>query len=243
MCELYPSYEKIVAKIASEARLKGSYDKAPQLKACCGEYHYLVNPKSKGKSIQDVVFEKCSFLNRKIPMVETFANFKKDVHNHEEAAKRFCRQTKAGNLILSGLPDSGKTYLAKCCVDLIKMNGGISYLITAEELRKLFVSLMRTQEVYASQYQRYINCDLLVIDHLGGEHYTNSTTFPSQLDELLDKRSNKKNIITTTLTGGQIWNEETRQGKYSASVKSRILSNYTSLKFEKKSLHGRERRK
>lgn len=113
--------------------------------------------------------------------------------------------TKYKNLMLSGAPGVGKTYLIESmCNNLINRNMYINYY-TSFALSDLFLKYRTSfNENKAGMLDGILNCDVLIIDDFGSEPNIKNTEeyFYLVFNERLAK--NKSTIITTNLNLEQI---------------------------------------
>ncbi len=113
--------------------------------------------------------------------------------------------TKYKNLMLSGAPGVGKTYLVESiCNNLINKNMYINYY-TSFNLSDLFLKYRTSfNENKAGMLDGILNCDVLIIDDFGSEPNMKNTEeyFYLVFNERLVK--NKSTIITTNLNLEQI---------------------------------------
>ena len=114
-------------------------------------------------------------------------------------------QTKYKNIMLSGAPGVGKTYLVESiCNKLINKNVFVNYY-TAFALCDLFLKYRTSfNENKAGILDGVLNCDVLIIDDFGSEPNIKNTEeyFYLVFNERLAK--NKSTIITTNLSLEQI---------------------------------------
>ena len=115
------------------------------------------------------------------------------------------QKSKYKNLLLSGAPGVGKTYLVESiCNNLISKNIIVNYY-TAFALNDLFLKYRTSfNENKAGLLDGVLNCDVLIIDDLGSEPNIKNTEeyFYSLFNERLSK--NKSTIITTNLNLEQL---------------------------------------
>ena len=144
-------------------------------------------------------------------------------------ARRFSRDTD-NNLLLTGGTGLGKTFLSTCIARVVSEAGFYAVYDTAVNIfgafegEKFSRSAEETEE-YREMTERYINCDLLIIDDLGTEMPSSFVT--SAMYTLINSRLTEKRatIISTNLSV-----EELRR-RYSAQACSRIEGNYRILVF------------
>ena len=134
------------------------------------------------------------------------------------------------NLFMSGGPGLGKTFLSTCIAKVVAEAGWSVVYDTATSVfahfeEERFARAGTDPEALRAELDRYMNCDLLILDDLGTEMTTSFTT--SALYELINTRirTGKKTIISSNLTP-----EEIRR-RYSAQIASRLGGDYTMLRF------------
>ena len=134
------------------------------------------------------------------------------------------------NLFLTGGPGLGKTFLSTCIARVVAEAGwsvvydtAVSVFSRFEEAR--FNRLGTDPEELRAELDRYMNCDLLILDDLGTEMSTAFTT--STLYDLLNTRvrSGKKTIISSNLGPDEI------RRRYSPQIASRLAGDFTLLRF------------
>lgn len=149
---------------------------------------------------------------------------------------QFCRRyaedfsPASGNLLLTGTPGLGKTFLSASIARVVAENGHsvaydtVSGLLSVFE-REKFSRNEDGQSDAASRVRQLLSCDLLILDDLGTELDTAFTR--SALYTLVDTRlrSGKKTIITTNLTQADIAQQ------YGAQLSSRLNGEYNWLVF------------
>lgn len=143
-------------------------------------------------------------------------------------ARRF--GTEMDNLFMTGGPGLGKTFLSTCIAKVVSENGfsvvydtAVTVFSRFEEER--FSRGYTDAEALRADIERYMSCDLLILDDLGTEMTTAFTV--SALYDLMNTRlrKGKKTIISSNLSG-----EEIRR-RYSVQIASRLQGEYTVLKF------------
>ena len=177
---------------------------------------------------------------------ETFDTFRFDWYStdrgsrnrspHEVAERNFdtCSDyarhfsQRSGNLLLFGPPGLGKTFLSTCIARVVSENGHSVVYDTASHLFQRFEAAKfhrDDEDISEEDVQRYLGCDLLIIDDLGTEMLT--AFVQSTLYQLLNSRlrTGKKTIINTNLKL-----EELEQ-RYGSPVRSRIEGEFDLLPF------------
>lgn len=138
--------------------------------------------------------------------------------------------SKAANMLFSGPPGVGKTFLSTCIAkEFIKSGKSVIY-DTAYKIFSLledhkFKFNAKNAEELAFKTERLYECDLLILDDLGAEFktaYSNAAFF-----DILNTRLNagKKTIINTNLNMREL------SDKYSERTFSRLVGNYLTLQF------------
>ncbi len=133
------------------------------------------------------------------------------------------------NLLLSGTCGTGKTFLCNCIAKEILESGHTVFYSTSSQLFKTVEDLRFNRKESDNIPDDFIatvmEVDLLIIDDLGTEFMsivTNSELFNIINTRLLFSRST---IISTNLSNTEL------MAQYSDRVTSRIVGNYTLLKF------------
>ena len=180
---------------------------------------------------------------------QTFANFRLDYYSpvpadegqrsprqQMERVLAVCRayaesfSDASPNLLFTGAPGLGKTFLSAAIAQVIADKGcGVAYdtatgLLTAFE-REKFSRDTDEQSDAASRVRQLLGCDLLILDDLGTEMPTAFTQ--SALYSLLDGRlrAGKKTIVSTNLDRDGI------AERYGAALASRLAGEYEWLAF------------
>lgn len=135
---------------------------------------------------------------------------------------------RSGNLLLSGEPGLGKTFLSACIARVVSGNGFSVVYDTAVHVFARFEAdkFRRDQgEEAGEDVNRYLNCDLLILDDLGTEMTT--ALVQSALYQLVNGRllSGGKTIISTNLSPEEIGR------RYSQQILSRLMGEYQILPF------------
>jgi len=142
-------------------------------------------------------------------------------------ADTFCPQS--GNLFLVGDPGLGKTFLSSCIAKLVSESGFSVVYDTAQSLFSRFEAekFGRSEDPEAAQAEinRYLSCDLLILDDLGTEMTTSfvvSTLYTLINTRLLRK---KQTIINSN------YSLEALASKYNPQIMSRLEGEYEVLTF------------
>ena len=135
---------------------------------------------------------------------------------------------KSGNLLLSGAPGLGKTFLSASIARVVSDHGHSVVYDTAAHI----FERMETQKFSRDDSDeaeddvaRYLKCDLLIVDDLGTEMTTGFVQ--SALYRIVNTRlmENRKTIISTNL------NPEEIGKRYGAAIQSRLEGEYRILPF------------
>ena len=135
---------------------------------------------------------------------------------------------RSGNLLLFGAPGLGKTFLSACIARVVSENGHSVVYDTASHVFAQFeaVKFRRDEDdVPSADVERYLDCDLLIMDDLGTEMLTSFVQ--SAFYQIVNGRliRGKKTIINTNLTPDEIG------ARYGSAVQSRIEGEYELLPF------------
>ena len=136
---------------------------------------------------------------------------------------------KSDNILMTGDPGLGKTYLSACIAGVVADKGYSVVYDTAGAVFSNFEAEKFDRDddlgTAKSTIKRYLNCDLLILDDLGTELTTAFTV--SSLYELINTRlvSGRKTVINTNLSVEEI------RGRYSAQIASRLEGEYEVLRF------------
>ncbi len=138
----------------------------------------------------------------------------------------FSFSEKSPNLLFSGDTGLGKTFLSACIARTVADNG---YSVMYESAGHLFGKMERAKFANDEQARRdcdkYLACDLLIVDDLGTEmpgQFTTSALYGLINDRLL---AGKPTIISTNLT------MEEFERRYNRQVASRLRGSYVRVPF------------
>ena len=133
---------------------------------------------------------------------------------------------KSENLLLSGNPGLGKTFLSACIARTVADRG---YSVAYETAGHLFAKMERAKfgndEQARQETDGYTQCDLLILDDLGTEmpgQFTNVALYSLINDRLL---LGKPTIISTNLTTEDIGK------RYTPQIASRLRGSYRRVPF------------
>ena len=164
-------------------------------------------------------------------------DFEQDMSPYQRMEKNYdaCRDyayefsPKSGNLLLSGDPGLGKTFLSASIARVVSDAGHSVVYDTAAHIFARFEAQKfdRGEDGDAAEddVSRYMRCDLLIIDDLGTEMTTSFVQ--SALYQIVNSRlmTNRKTVISTNLSP-----EELGQ-RYGAAILSRLEGEYRILPF------------
>lgn len=141
-------------------------------------------------------------------------------------ADRFGKNSR--NLLLIGGTGLGKTFLSTCIAKVVSEKGFSVVYDTAVGIFSKFEEekFHRSYDVYGNDgTERYLKCDLLIMDDLGTEMTTTFTV--SALYNLINSRliNGRKTIISTNLSTGEM------RDKYTEQIMSRLKGEYMTLTF------------
>ncbi len=150
-----------------------------------------------------------------------------------ETCYRYARNfgKNSGSLFLTGTPGLGKTFLSACMAKEVSQNGfsvvydTATHVFSQFETSKFRRGSEEEQEEAAADVKRCLNCDLLIVDDLGTELVT--PFVQDVLYQLINSRivSERKTIINSNLTEGEI------RKRYSPQIASRLSGEYRMLNF------------
>lgn len=173
---------------------------------------------------------------------QSFDTFRLDYYGPAYSSERsrmqtiysICQQyaTKFGsypfrNLLLTGRPGVGKTFLSACIAGTVSAAGYSVVYDTAIHIFAQFDAERFTRNPEAQQStRRYLNCDLLILDDLGSELL--SPLVQTSLYQIINSRlvSSRATVISTNLSIEDI------NARYSQQSASRLRGEYQQLIFQ-----------
>lgn len=134
----------------------------------------------------------------------------------------------ATNLLMTGAPGLGKTFLSACIAREVSGQGYSVVYDTAISVFERFEQQKFSRNVDEEAREdlaRYFNCDLLILDDLGTEMTTSFTT--SALYDLVNTRltSERRTIINTNLSPAEL------RTRYTPQIASRLEGEYLVMRF------------
>ena len=133
----------------------------------------------------------------------------------------------SGNLLLTGAPGLGKTFLSTCIAREVSAKGFSVVYDTAAHVFAQFErsKFGREDEAAEADVHRCMACDLLILDDLGSEMATAFVV--SALYQIVNTRlmTGKKTILSTNLTPEEVGR------RYGAAIRSRLEGEYQVLTF------------
>ena len=193
-----------------------------------------INHSGLGQVIKNQTFENfnLNYYDKK-KSSDTAVNENESPYKH---MKEICEECKkfaadfggeARNLMFIGSPGLGKTHMSSAVAyEVIKKGYDVFYDSAQSILYSFEKERFSKAGIFDSEIiERYMSCDLLIIDDLGTEYSGNMAI--SSLYNLINVRLLKKKsmIISTNLTGSEM------QNKYEARIMSRIIGEFTILNF------------
>ena len=145
-----------------------------------------------------------------------------------DVCRRFARDfgSVPENLLMSGDTGLGKTFLSTCIAhDVSEMGFSVVYVSAGSCFASFEDEKFSRSDDAAADVERYLGCDLLIIDDLGTDMTTSFTV--SALYRIVNTRlmRRKSTIISTNLRPEEL------AGRYSAAIYSRIAGEYKTLSF------------
>ncbi len=170
---------------------------------------------------------------------ESFEQFRLDYYPERDNIRALMEKTfqmcrryaysfseKSANLLFSGDTGLGKTFLSACIARTVADNG---YSVVYETAGHLFAKMERAKfagdEQARKECEKYLACDLLIVDDLGTEMPGQFTT--SALYGLVNDRiqGGKATIISTNLTSEEFAH------RYNRQIASRLRGSFVRVPF------------
>ena len=132
---------------------------------------------------------------------------------------------KKKNILISGTPGGGKTYLTQCLANkMLEKNLSVCFL-SAFDMNNMFLKYHTTFDASKSSYlSPLVNCDVLFVDDLGTEPNIKNVTLNYLFVVLSEReRFGKPIVVSTNLLPENILD------KYGERIYSRLNSNLNSL--------------
>lgn len=134
------------------------------------------------------------------------------------------------NLFLYGRPGLGKTFLSACIARVVSENGfsvvydTVNNVFAAFEAQK-FARYDEDNKDVREDTNRYLNCDLLILDDLGSEMTNNFTQ--TTLYQLLNERlvAGRRTVISSNLSPDEL------HQRYMPQIASRLTGEFRGLPF------------
>lgn len=121
------------------------------------------------------------------------------------------------NLMLSGEAGLGKTFLLNCIAGRVESRGHAATLVTAYRLLEIMRDRHFHMEETESEFERLMNCDLLLIDDLGTEPMLRNITQEYLFILINDRLAKRRHtVIATNLTMPQL------KERYGERIMSRL---------------------
>ncbi len=153
---------------------------------------------------------------------------KENARRNLKKAMSFAEDFTGDNLLLYGGAGRGKTFLCNCIAkDVLEQGKTVLYLTAGQLFKRLEeMHFRRSEEEEGVDWdEELLDADLLIIDDLGTEFATMFTA--SELFRIVnDRKLRKKPVVISTNLDYQALMEQ-----YSDRVMSRLLGEYTTLKF------------
>ncbi len=222
-------------ELAAEYFEEGFLDDSPVCESCGGNGYV-------GSAMCECLRELCRQEQKKELTClnvgrESFDQFRLEYYSEKaavimEKTYQLCRRyaysfsERSQNLLFSGDTGLGKTFLSACIARVVAENG---YSVVYETAGHLFNRLERAKfggdEQSRQESEKYLACDLLIVDDLGTEMPGQFTT--SALYSLINDRilAGKPMIISTNL------NSDDFTARYSRQIASRLRGNFLRVPF------------
>ena len=196
--------------------------------SCLKQLLITKNIKSSGMGM---LIDKQSFDNFSLEVYKSNPEIYERMARNLKIAKGFADSfsSRRDNLLLIGTTGTGKTHISTAIAKEVISQGfdvlydSVQNIVNDFEADKFKSGYNQTE----ARSDKYMECDLLIIDDLGAEFITQFSI--SALYNLINTRQNKglSTIISTNLSAGEL------AGKYEGRIYSRIIgADYTVLRFE-----------
>ena len=179
-----------------------------------------------GQSFETFSFDYYS----KIPDFEQNMSPYQRMEKNFDACRDYAREfsAKSGNLLLSGDPGLGKTFLSASIAHVVSDAGfSVVYDTAAHIFERFEAQKFRRDDGDEAEddVTRCLKCDLLIIDDLGTEMTT--AFVQSALYQIVNTRlmTSRKTIVSTNLSPDELG------ARYGAAIRSRIEGEYRVLPF------------
>ena len=153
---------------------------------------------------------------------------KENAQRNLKRAMEFAENPVGDNLLLYGGAGRGKTFLCNCIAKDVLEQGKTVLYLTAGQLFKQLEQMRFHRDAEEEQTDwdaELLNVDLLIIDDLGTEFATMFTA--SELFRIInDRKLHKKPVVISTSLDYKALMEQ-----YSDRVMSRLIGEYTAMKF------------
>lgn len=212
-----------VCKVCSDTGFVGT-------KMCSCLKQLLITKNIQSSGMGNLI-DKQSFENFSLDVFSDSPEIRARMERNIKIAKAFAKNFAShhDNLLLIGTTGTGKTHVSTAIAKTVIGQGfdvlydSAQNIIDDFETDKFRNGYNRTESVS----DKYLECELLIIDDLGAEFVTQFSV--SALYNLINTRQNKglSTIISTNLSAGEL------AGKYEGRIYSRIIgADYTVLRFE-----------
>lgn len=198
-------------------------------KMCSCFHEALVKATIASSGIGDLI-EKQSFENFSLDYYKNNEKAYERMAQNLDRAKAYVRDFKSnkGNLLLVGTTGTGKTHISTAIArEVIELGYDVIYDSIHNIISDFEDDKFKSGYSYTEQKsEKYLECDLLIIDDLGTE-FSNQFTV-SCLYNLLNTRINhgKATVISTNLSPEEL------SSKYEGRIYSRLIGRSTVLLFE-----------
>lgn len=200
--------------------------------SCFRELLMLENIKASGmgRLIEEQSFDNFN-LSHYAYNPEVYARMEHNLKQAKAYANGFDKEYRGRNLLLIGKTGTGKTHISTSIARVVISKGYEVLYDSAQNIVSAFEAdkFRSGYGAYEPAGEKYLTCDLLILDDLGTEFVNQFTV--SCIYNLINTRRNRglSTIISTNLSADEL------SGKYDDRIYSRIIgSDYTVLLFEGK---------